>query len=81
MPPPVGSAAHPTRERGPRALIGGAKLSAAIYNLEPFGRDYAARDPSEVAAHFPVPNAEVAARLVDLLLPRRLGRPNGDAAT
>lgn len=80
MPPPVGPAAHGTRERGPRASIVGANLSGAMSSLEPFGRDYAARDPSEVAAHFPVPNAEVAARLVDLLLPRRPGRPKDDAA-
>jgi hypothetical protein len=42
---------------------------------EPSGPDYAARDASEIAAHFPVPSIEVAARLVELLLPR--GNPSG----
>lgn len=34
----------------------------------------------EIAAHFPVPSAEVADRLVGLLLPRNLNQPKGESA-
>jgi hypothetical protein len=80
MPPPVRAALHRARQRGPRASIGDANLSDAPSAVGSLGRDYAALEPNAVAAHFPVPSAEVAARLVDLLLPRRTGRPNGDEA-
>lgn len=42
--------------------------------------DYAARDPKEVAKHFPIPSAEVAGRLVDLLVPRHPPQPKGNEA-
>jgi hypothetical protein len=42
--------------------------------------DYAAGDEKEIAAHFPTPSAEVAERLVGLLLPRNLSHPNGESA-
>jgi hypothetical protein len=48
--------------------------------MDSVGADYAARDPREIAAHFPIPSAEVADRLVDLLLPRHLVQPKGHEA-
>jgi hypothetical protein len=42
--------------------------------------DYAGGNEEEIAAHFPVPSAEVADRLVGLLLPRRLKQPKGESA-
>jgi hypothetical protein len=39
----------------------------------------AAGDIEEVAAHFPAPSAEIADRLVGLLLPRRLNHPKGES--
>ena len=42
--------------------------------------DYAAGNEEEIAAHFPVPSAEVADRLVDLLLPRNLAQRKDDNA-
>lgn len=80
MPPPVRATFHRTSDSSLRASISDANLHCASSALEAFTRDYAARDPNEVAAQFPVPSAEVAARLVDLLLPRRPGRPTGDEA-
>ena len=62
----------------PRASIGVANVSDAPTAPELLSQDYAAWDPDAVAAQFPLPSSEVAARLVDLLLPRCTGRPNGD---
>ena len=42
--------------------------------------DYAAGNEEEIAAHFPGLSAEVANRLVDLLLPHRLTQPKGENA-
>jgi len=42
--------------------------------------DYAAGTAEEIAAHFPGLSAEVADRLVDLLLPRNLIQPKGEDA-
>lgn len=42
--------------------------------------DYAAGNEEEIAARFPVLSAEVADRLVDLLLPRNLAQPRGESA-
>lgn len=42
--------------------------------------DYAAAgDVEEIAAHFPAPSAEVADRLVGLLLPRNLNRSKAES--
>ncbi len=40
--------------------------------------DYAATNEEQIAAHFPVPNDDVADRLVDLLLPRGRIQPKGE---
>jgi len=42
--------------------------------------DYAAGTAEEIAAQFPGLSAEVADRLVDLLLPRNLIQPKGEDA-
>ena len=42
--------------------------------------DYATGNEEEIAAHFPVPSAEVADRLVDLLLPRNLTQHKRESA-
>jgi hypothetical protein len=42
--------------------------------------DYAARDPKDIAALFPVPPPEIADRLVVLLLPHVRIEPKGDEA-
>ena len=42
--------------------------------------DHAADNEQEIAAHFPELNAEVAERLVDLLLPRNHTLPKGENA-
>lgn len=81
MPPPVHSALHRAREGYPSTLAPDTNSSSAPPAVESGAQDYAARDPNEVAAHFPVPSAEVAARLVDLLLPRRPVWPKGDEAS
>jgi hypothetical protein len=80
MPPPVRSARHRSREGFPCTPTPDTHSSSAPPAVESGAQDYAARDPNEVAAHFPVPSAEVAARLVDLLLPRRPVWPKGDEA-
>lgn len=81
MPTPARPAPDGARECCPRASIGVSNVSEAPSAPELPSQDYAARDPNAVAAQFPLPSAEVAARLVDLLLPRRTGRPNGDEET
>jgi hypothetical protein len=48
--------------------------------MDSVGADCAAQDPKEIAAHFPIPSAELADRLVDLLLPRPLVQPKGHEA-
>lgn len=80
MPRPVRPAPDRARECCPRASIGVAKMSEGTSTPELLSQGYAAWDPHAVAAQFPLPSAEVAARLVDLLLPGRTGRPNGDEA-
>lgn len=80
MQPLVRPARDGARECCPRASIGVAQTSEAQSAPELLSQDYAAWDPDAVAALFPLPSAEVAARLVDLLLPGRTGRPNGDDA-
>lgn len=42
--------------------------------------DYASYSEEEIVAHFPGLSAEVAERLVDLLLPRILTQPKGEDA-
>jgi hypothetical protein len=80
MPPPVRRTHDGASECCPRPSIGVANVREAPTAPELLSQDYAAWDPNAVAAHFPLPSAEVAARLVDLLLPRHTGRPNGDEA-
>lgn len=64
--------------RRPRTPSSNANI--ALANVDSVGPDYAARDPQEIAAHFPIPSVEVADRLVDLLLPRHLVQPRGHEA-
>lgn len=75
---------HPARHR-PRANNSATRTAAAIAPSAPSATksawgDYAAGNEEEIAAHFPVPSAEVAGRLVDLLLPRNLTQPKDDNA-
>ena len=78
MTPPVRPAPDEARGCRPRASIGVANVSDAQTAAELLSKDYASWDADAVAAQFPVPSFEVAARLIDLLLPRCTGRPNGD---
>jgi hypothetical protein len=48
--------------------------------MDSVSEDCAAGDPKEIAAHFPIPSAGLADRLVDLLLPRPLVQPKGHEA-
>ena len=70
MPLPVRPAQHRPGESSAPSPTGLATASSAAAAMEPVGVDYAARDPKEVAEHLPVPSAELADRLVDLLMPR-----------
>lgn len=79
MSTPVRAACHRSREGCPRSPTA-ATDSRSVPHAESGGGDYAARDAGEIAARFPIPSAELAARLVDLLLPRRPVRPKGDEA-
>jgi hypothetical protein len=77
MPPAVHSARQRSREGWPGTQTPDANPGSAL-SIKSGVRDYAARDPNEIAAHFPVPSADVATRLVDLLLLRRPAQPNVD---
>lgn len=54
--------------------LGAPSVMNSVWN------DYAADNEEEIAAHFPELSAEVAERLVDLLLPRNLTQPKGEDA-
>lgn len=73
---------RPTRHR-PRANNSSTPTAVALSPpsaLKSLRSDYAAGTEEEIAAHFPVPSAEVADRLVDLLIPRNLTQPKDDNA-
>ena len=80
MPPPVRSAHHRSKDGTPCTPTTATNSCSAPLAVESGTPVYAARAPNDVAAHFPVPSAEVAARLLDLLLPRRRVLPNDDEA-
>ena len=74
MPPPR----RPTHHR-PRANASTPTAAAFACSVPPATKsawdDYAPGNEEAIAAHFPVPSAEIADRLVDLLLPRNLTQP------
>jgi hypothetical protein len=80
MPQQVQSVRHRPEECRPRARTPASNANIALANLDSVGADYAARDPKEIAAHFPIPSAEVADRLVGLLLTRPPAQPKGHEA-
>ena len=80
MPLPIRPAIVRRWECSPGTAIVDADRSSPLAARESYGQACAARDPNEVAADFPVPTTNVAARLVDLLLPSRPIRPGDEAA-
>jgi hypothetical protein len=80
MPQQVHSVRHRPEEGRPRRRTPASTANIAMANVDSVGADCAARDPKEIAAYFPIPSAELADRLVDLLLPRPLVQPKGHEA-
>ena len=80
MPQRVHSLRRRPMEGRPRPRTPSSNANIALTTIDSVGADYAARNPKEIAADFPIPSAEVADRLVDLLLPRHLVQPKGHEA-
>ncbi len=80
MPLPTQPTRHRPSDCCPPSTTAAAKVISVPRAMESVGADYAAGDPREVAKHFPVPTAEVADRLVNLLLSRGSAEPRSDDA-
>lgn len=80
MPLPVQPTRHRPSDYCPPSTTAAAKVISVPGAMESGGAGYAAGDPKEVAKHFPGPTAEVADRLVNLLLPRGSAEPRRDDA-
>lgn len=72
MPPPSGPARDRPRTNNPSTLSPAAAALA--------WDEHAAGNEAEIAAHFPVPRAEVADRLLGLLLPCGLNQSKDESA-
>lgn len=80
MPPPCRPARDRPRSNNPSTPSPAAVARTTQTAVTSVWDDYAAAgDEEEIAAHFPAPNAEVADRLVGLLLPRNLTHPKGES--
>lgn len=77
LPPLRGLSSTKASTSSPTAAAVAFTATSAMTSV---GSDYAAGNEREIAAHFPVPSAEVADRLVDLLLPREGTQPKGQDA-
>jgi len=80
MPQQAHSVRHRPEEGRPRPRTPASTANIALANMDSVSEDCAAGDPKEIAAHFPIPSAGLADRLVDLLLPRPLVQPKGHEA-